>query len=53
VLFDPQTSGGLLIAVEDGKKDVLLKTLHQKGVRSARLIGRVVEDPGSQIRVVK
>ncbi len=46
MLFDPQTSGGLLIALPEQQGWPLVSTLHQHGVVSARLIGRVdtVED---------
>ncbi len=42
VLFDPQTSGGLLIAVDPDDADALLKALSGK-VPSAQRIGRAVE----------
>ncbi len=40
LLYDPQTSGGLLIAVRKSKAAGLLATLHKKGVESAAVIGR-------------
>ena len=47
LLFDAQTSGGLLIAVTATDADALLDTLHQKGVVAAALIGEVTQDdPG-------
>jgi len=52
VLFDPQTSGGLLISVEDGKKEVLMKKLETHDVRSAKIIGRVVEKTNKSVRVI-
>jgi selenide,water dikinase len=51
ILYDPQTSGGLLIAVPRAKAPRLLKTLHAKGVKEAALIGEVVEDKRGRIRV--
>jgi selenide,water dikinase len=39
LLGDPQTSGGLLVAVAPEKEKQLLEALHQKGVISARTIG--------------
>lgn len=48
-LFDPQTSGGLLISVPDGSKASLLRSLESRGV-SASVVGEVVG--GSGIRVV-
>jgi len=41
LLYDPQTSGGLLIAVRKSKATALLAALHKKGVASAAVIGRV------------
>lgn len=51
VLFDPQTSGGLLIAIAEEKADALLRSLHEKGVLDARVIGRVTEENRTLIRV--
>jgi selenide,water dikinase len=44
LLFDPQTSGGLLMAVAADTAAVLLDALHQVG-EDARIIGRV--QPGN------
>jgi selenide, water dikinase len=41
LLFDPQTSGGFLIAIEPGSADVALAALKKHGV-SANRVGRVV-----------
>ena len=41
LLFDPQTAGGMLIAVNENKADALLATL-QKNYPQARAIGRVL-----------
>lgn len=41
LLYDPQTSGGLLIAVPGEKREQLLSALREKGVTSPRVIGRV------------
>lgn len=51
VLFDPQTSGGLLITVPDIKKEPLMKKLQERGVTSAKIIGRIVERDKMEIRV--
>jgi selenide,water dikinase len=42
LLFDPQTSGGLLISVAEGQADDLVKKLHAFGVDSALVIGNVM-----------
>jgi selenide,water dikinase len=41
LLFDPQTAGGMLIAIQENKAEALLATL-QKNYPQARLIGRVL-----------
>jgi selenide, water dikinase len=50
ILFDPQTSGGLAISVDESHAEKLLNTLHKKGVESARIIGKIISGP-EQIRV--
>lgn len=39
VAFDPQTSGGLLIAVPSDQAAALVRTLHTEGVATATLVG--------------
>jgi selenide,water dikinase len=51
ILFDPQTSGGLLIAVPKAKASRLLKKLHSEGVDEAAIIGEVVATPKRKIIV--
>lgn len=47
LLYDPQTSGGLLIAVRRSKAPALLSALKRKGVACAAVIGRVTrKGPG-------
>ncbi len=41
LLFDPQTSGGLLIAVDAAKAASLVERLQQVGYEAARVIGQV------------
>ncbi len=43
--FDPQTSGGLLIAIAPDRADALLEQCHARGVAVATIIGKV-EDAG-------
>lgn len=53
VLYDPQTSGGLLMCVESSRADSVLARLRERGVTSAAVIGRVVEKSTSgRIRMV-
>ena len=50
ILFDPQTSGGLLICVEPGKAQLLRDRLQQNGLDAA-IIGDVVAEPSNVIAV--
>jgi len=49
VLYDPQTSGGLLISVPAESADNLIARLKEKGVDKAAVIGEVVEKPEGKI----
>jgi selenide,water dikinase len=44
-LYDPQTSGGLLIAVREGRATALVGALEKRGVEGA-IVGEVVEKTG-------
>ena len=50
ILTDPQTSGGLLIAVEAGSADLVLSAVRAAGFEQAALIGEIQPGPG-RIRV--
>ena len=52
LLFDPQTSGGLLIAVPDSQADDLIAQLKKEGVETAVRVGEVVASDRAFIRVV-
>ena len=41
--FDPQTSGGLLISVEESKAEELLNNINSRSEIKAEIIGRVIE----------
>jgi len=43
IVFDPQTSGGLLVAVPESQGESLVNALHAKGVKDAGIIGNVHE----------
>ena len=51
VLFDPQTSGGLLISVKHEEADLLVNTLQEGGVEDACIVGEVVQEPHEKIIV--
>lgn len=50
-LFDPQTSGGLLICIAPDRADALLEALEKKGIKQAAIIGDVVPEPRERIVV--
>jgi selenide,water dikinase len=52
VLFDPQTSGGLLISVSGNSAKALLQALTEKGIQEAAIIGKVVSGPKQKIEVI-
>jgi selenide, water dikinase len=51
IFFDPQTSGGLLIAVPKAKASRLLTKLQSRGVSAATVIGEVTAENPGRIRV--
>jgi selenide,water dikinase len=51
VLFDPQTSGGLLISVGKESAENLLAVLQESGIKEAAIIGDVVSEPAEKIMV--
>jgi len=51
IMFDAQTSGGLLISVSDEKAYMLIEKLHQHGVKEAAVIGEILEEPKGKIVV--
>jgi selenide,water dikinase len=51
LLYDPQTSGGLLLALPSDQAGELLKALHEAGVADAAMIGEVTDaQPGLTVR---
>lgn len=51
VYFDPQTSGGLLISVPEGKAKQLLNNINNNSVIKAEIVGKVVE-AGTQENII-
>jgi len=51
VLYDAQTSGGLLISVPADRADALLSALHAAGVASAALVGEITADHPRRIEI--
>ena len=53
VLGDPQTSGGLLLAISEDKVDELVRRLHEQGALSAAVVGRCMKTEQSSIQIAK
>ena len=51
VLFDPQTSGGLLISVPEKKATSLLEEMLREGIQEAAIVGEVVAKPEGKIMI--
>ncbi len=51
LLFDPQTSGGLLISVPEAKADLLSAALLKEGIADAARVGRISGTGPGSIRV--
>ena len=52
ILFDAQTSGGLLIVVSEQKVDPLISLLRHKNVETAEIIGEVMADHPGRVEVL-
>ena len=51
ILYDAQTSGGLLISLPPKKADLLLDSLHKEGWTVSTIIGTIAEEPKGRIVV--
>jgi selenide,water dikinase len=49
ILYDPQTSGGLLIAVPEEDAEGILRRLQEVGVKDARIIAEVLAKPQDRL----
>jgi selenide,water dikinase len=52
LLFDPQTSGGLLLSVPFNEADRLMTELKRAGIEAAALVGQVVVGPHPWICII-
>ena len=53
LMYDPQTSGGLFIAVAPDQADGLVRKLHERGMTDAAVVGEVFEAPEPVIRLAR
>lgn len=53
ILYDPQTNGGLLVALPEEEAERALSELKNNGVPEAAIIGKVIEKSGEDFLVVK
>jgi selenide,water dikinase len=52
ILFDPQTSGGLLIGCAEKDAQALVRRLHDQGIIAAAVIGYVTEDINNTMQLL-
>lgn len=53
LMYDPQTSGGLFIAVAADRAEALVQKLHERGVSDAVVVGEVFASPEPVIRIAR
>jgi selenide,water dikinase len=51
ILYDPQTSGGLLISLPEKNARALMNLMHDHGIGEAAIIGSVVSGPSGRVAV--
>jgi selenide,water dikinase len=52
LLYDPQTSGGLLISLPSHEAERLVETLKKEGNIDSCIVGKVVEEPRGRIQII-
>jgi selenide,water dikinase len=53
LFYDPQTSGGLLIAMRRGDADALVRRLRERGVGAASIVGECVASDDPHLQIIK
>ena len=51
ILFDPQTSGGLLLCLAYDKAEQLVTAMKNNGIEKASIIGKVIDEPAGKLFV--
>jgi len=52
ILYDPQTSGGLLISLPSHEAERLVEALKKEGNIDSCIVGKVVEEPRGKIQII-
>ena len=52
ILFDPQTAGGLLIALPESQAEALIRKMHSHGIGEAAIVGEIITEPKGKVRVI-
>jgi selenide,water dikinase len=52
-LYDPQTSGGFLIAIKENHAEEFVKKLREKGLISAAIVGKIIAKSEGKIILTK
>ena len=52
ILFDPQTAGGLLIALPESHAATLIDRMHADGIVEAAIVGEIISEPKGKIRLI-
>jgi selenide,water dikinase len=52
ILYDPQTSGGLLISLPSGDAEKMVAALKKEGYVHSSIVGEVVEEPRGRIQIL-
>ncbi|MBM4322373.1 MAG: selenide, water dikinase SelD, partial [Deltaproteobacteria bacterium] len=52
ILYDPQTSGGLLISIPSAKAEDLVAALKKEGLVYSSIVGEVVKDHPGKIQLI-
>ena len=52
ILFDPQTAGGLFVALAPEQADGLVRTMRSRGLEQAAVVGEVLAEPKGRILLV-
>lgn len=53
IFFDPQTAGGLLIALPAGDAETLLGKMRAAGMKEAAIVGEITASSPGKIRITR